>query len=221
MDFPLKSALAALHNSPKVFFLANPNNPTGTLVGKTVLRKLLAAATQTIVVLDEAYSDFSGLTSVPWIRTYPQLFIAKTFSKAVGMAGLRLGTVIAQRDSLALVRRALPPYPVNVAALTTAIAAIEEKKPIARYIADVKRLRDWLTKELRDRGARVYPSAGNFVLVDFGKRGPSIFKAFATQNILVRQRKELGPGYARITIGTEKELKLLLKFCPAKYWNPA
>lgn len=214
MEFPLAEALAALRTKPKVFFLANPNNPTGTLVGKEELGKILAAATRTVIVLDEAYSDFSGTTATSWIRRYPQLFIAKTFSKAAGMAGLRLGAVIGQRNSLALVRRALPPYPVNTAALVAGVAAIHEKKTIARYVAGVKRLRAWLAGELRQRGVRVFPSAGNFLLADFGEAGPRIFKELARQNILVRERKEMGPGCARITIGTEPELKKLLKFLP-------
>src|SRR5271157_4882655 len=91
MEFPLAAALAALRKKPRVFFLANPNNPTGTLVGKDVIRKLLHAATHTVVVMDEAYAEFSGLSVVPWIRKYQQLFVARTFSKAEGLAGLRLG----------------------------------------------------------------------------------------------------------------------------------
>jgi histidinol-phosphate aminotransferase len=214
MEFPLPEALAALKKKPKVFFLANPNNPTGTLVGKTALRKLLAAATHTVLVLDEAYSDFSGVTAAPWIRRHPQLFIAKTFSKAAGMAGLRLGAVLGQRNSLDLVRRALPPYPVNIAALAAGVAAIKEKKTISRYVSSVTRLRTWLATELRRRGARVFPSAGNFLLVDFGSAGPRIFRQLARSNILVRARNEMGPGCARITIGTELELKKLLRLLP-------
>jgi histidinol-phosphate aminotransferase len=220
MEFPVEAALAALRKKPKVFFLANPNNPTGTLVGKEVLRKLLLAATHTVIILDEAYSDFSGLSGIGWIRNHPHLFIAKTFSKAAGMASLRLGAVIGQRNSVALVRRALPPYPVNAAALVAAVAVIEEKKTISRYIANVKRLRKWLSKELRHRGAQVFPNAGNFLLVNFGKHGPAIFSKLAKRNILVRERKELGPGFARITIGTEKELKQLLQSVPGHIENP-
>jgi histidinol-phosphate aminotransferase len=216
MEFPVEEAVAGLRKKPRVFFLANPNNPTGTLVGKEDLRRLLMAATDTVMVLDEAYSDFSGISGTSWIRRYPQLFIAKTFSKAAGLAGLRLGAVIGQKDSLALVRRALPPYPVNTAALVASVAGIEEKKTISKYIAGVKRLRAWFTAELTKRGVRVFPSAGNFLLVDFGETGPNIFKELARKKILVRARKEMGAGYARITIGTEAELKKLLRIIPKR-----
>ena len=212
MEFPLNDALAALHKKPRLFFLANPNNPTGTLVPARVVQKLLRAATHTVVVLDEAYAEFSPESAVPWVRRYPHLFVARTFSKAEGLAGLRLGAVIGQRDSLSFVRRAMPPYPVNLAALVAGVAAVEERKTIARYVRDVKRLRAWLIRELQRRGVRVFPSAANFLLADFGKSGPAFFKELARHSILVRERShDLGPGFARITIGTQIELNQLLK----------
>jgi histidinol-phosphate aminotransferase len=214
MEFPAEEAVKALRKKPRLFFLANPNNPTGTLVKEAVLRRLLQAATDTVFILDEAYSDFSGQTGIPWFRRYSNLFIAKTFSKAAGMAGLRLGAVIGQRKSLALVRRALPPYPVNSAALVAGVAAIQERNTIARYVSDVKRLRTWLTSELTKRGAKVFPSAGNFVLAHFGPDGSKIFRRLEVQGILVRERKDVGPGFARVTIGTEAELKKLLQIVP-------
>jgi histidinol-phosphate aminotransferase len=208
MDFPLAEVLHALLKKPRVFFLANPNNPTGTLVDKATIEKILKAASHTAVVLDEAYADFSGVTGVPWIRRYANLFIAKTFSKAAGLAGLRLGAVIARRDSLALVRRALPPFPVNAAALTAGVAAVRERRTIERYIRETKRLREWFAGELKRREVRVFPSAGNFLLADFGDAGPVFFRRLARNGILIRERsKDIGPGFARIAIGTEKELQ--------------
>jgi len=212
MDFPLADVLRALQRKPRVFFLANPNNPTGTLVGKAAIEKILRAAGQTAVVLDEAYADFSGITCVPWIRRHPNLFVAKTFSKAAGLAGLRLGAVIAKKESLDMVRRAMPPFPVNTAALAASVAAVAERKTIERYIRETKRLRTWFTAELERRHVRVFPSACNFVLADFGGRGPALFRNLTRQGILVRERsKDLGPGFARVTIGTQAELKSLLR----------
>jgi histidinol-phosphate aminotransferase len=211
MEFPLAGVLNGLLKKPRVFFLANPNNPTGTVVDKAAIEKILKAAPHTAVVLDEAYADFSGVTGVPWIRRHANLFIAKTFSKAAGMAGLRLGAVIARRDSLALVRRALPPFPVNAAALAAGVAAVRERRAIERYIRKTKRLREWLAGELKRREVRVFPGAGNFLLADFGKGGPTLFRRLTRNGILIRERsKDLGPGFARITIGTEKELQRFL-----------
>src|SRR4029077_8462067 len=134
MEFPLEAMLAALRKKPRVFFLANPNNPTGTLVPPAVLQKLLRAARETVMVFDEAYAEFSGFSSLPWIRRYQNLFVARTFSKAAGLAALRLGAVIAAKESLALVRRAMPPFPVNLAALVAAEAALREGQAIRRYV---------------------------------------------------------------------------------------
>jgi len=212
MEFPLAVVLKALRKKPRVFFLANPNNPTGTLVDRTTIEKLLRAASHTAVVLDEAYADFSGVTGVAWIRRHPNLFITKTFSKAAGLAGLRLGAVIAQPESLALVRRALPPFPVNVAVLAAGVAAVRERRTIQRYIRETKRLREWFGGELKKRGVRVFPSAGNFLLADFGGAGPIFFQKLTRNGILIRERsKDLGPGFARITIGTQNELRAFLR----------
>ena len=211
MEFPLPAVLHALKKKPHVFFLANPNNPTGTLVDKSSIQKILQAATHTAVVLDEAYADFSGVTVVPWIRRCANLFVAKTFSKAAGLAGLRLGAVIAQAGSLALVRRAMPPFPVNTAVLAAGVAAVREQRTIARYIQETVRLRKWFAAELAKRNVRAFPSACNFLLADFGPAGPALFRKLAENGILIRERsKDLGPGFARITIGTRAELKTLL-----------
>jgi histidinol-phosphate aminotransferase len=217
MEFPLPAVLNALRNRPRVFFLANPNNPTGTLVAKPALERILRAASHTAVVLDEAYADFSGISGVPWIGRYPNLFIAKTFSKAAGLAGLRLGAVIAQKKPLALLRRAMPPFPVNIAALAAGVAAVQERSAIARYIRETKRLRDWFTAELERRNVRVFPSACNFVLADFGSAGPALFRRLTQKEILIRERsKDLGEGFARVTIGTHNELKAFLRILDRK-----
>ena len=212
MEFPLAAVLKALRKRPRVFFLANPNNPTGTLVEKGAIKAILKAAPRTVVVLDEAYADFSGVTVVPWIRRYANLFIAKTFSKAAGLAGLRLGAVIAQRESLAWVSRAMPPFPVNVAAIAAGVAAVGERKTIKLYLRETKRLREWFAAELKQRGVRVFPSEGNFLLADFGGAGPTLFRRLTGHGILIRERsKDLGPGFARIAIGTKKELRSILR----------
>lgn len=221
MRFPLADVLAALRKKPRVFFLANPNNPTGTLVSSLELQKLLRAARQTVVVLDEAYAEFSGFSFLPWIRRYPNLFIARTFSKAAGLAALRLGAVIAGKASLEPVRRAMPPFPVNLAALVAAEAALREGKTIRRYVRDVRRLREWFAVELQKLGATAYPSAGNFLLADFGRSGPELFTKLERKGILVRDRsKDMGPGFVRITVGTPKEMQMLIKEIK-RNWKPS
>ncbi len=220
MEFPLEGVLAALRKKPRVLFIANPNNPTGTLLQKAGLRRILRAASHTVVVMDEAYAEFSGFSVVRWIRKYPQLFVARTFSKVAGLAALRLGAVIACKESLALVRRALPPFPVNLAALVAAEAALNDGATMRRYVLQVQRLRRWFAAELERLGVKTYPSGGNFLLANFGPRGPALFQKLEKQGILLRERsKDIAPGFVRITIGRQSEMRRLLQTI-RKEWKP-
>ena len=222
MEFPLPGVISALRRRPSVLFIANPNNPTGTLLQKAELRRILKAATHTAVVMDEAYAEFSGFTAMPWIRKYAQLFVAKTFSKVAGLAALRLGAVIACEESLALVRRAMPPFPVNLAALVAAEAALNDRETMQRYVNGVKRLRAWFAAELEKLGVKTYPSAGNFLLANFGPSGPALFQKLEQQGILLRERsKDIGPGFVRSTIGTQSEMQRLLKSIRKEWKAPA
>ena len=219
--FPLSEILAALRNTPRVFFLANPNNPTGTLVKPDALRKLLAAARNTVVIFDEAYAEFSGFSTIPWIRRYPNLFITRTFSKAAGLAALRLGAVIAAKDSLAFVRRAMPPFPVNVAALVAAEAALRDRQTIRAYVRNIQRTRKAFSNALQKLGVLTFPSAGNFLLANFGPAGPQLFAKLERKGILLRDRShDMGSGFVRITVGTPAEMKVLLAEIK-KGWQPS
>jgi histidinol-phosphate aminotransferase len=212
MEFPLAGILAELEKEPRVLFIANPNNPTGTLLQVAAIEKVLGAATKTAVVIDEAYADFSGVTLVPFIGKYPHLFIARTFSKAAGLAALRLGAVIAGAESLSYLRRAMPPFPVNLAALVAAEAAARDRTAIRRRVREIHRAKAWFEGELQDMSVKAFPSGGNFLLANFGAGGPRLFQQLEREGILLRDRsKDLGAGFVRITIGTPAEMKLLVK----------
>jgi len=212
MEFPLAAILAELEKEPRVLFIANPNNPTGTLLQVETIEKILRATTKTAVVIDEAYAEFSGVTLVPYIGKYPHLFIARTFSKAAGLAALRLGAVMAGAESLSYLRRAMPPFPVNLAALVAAEAAARDGAAIRRRVREIHRERAWFEGELHDIGVKTFPSGGNFLLANFGAGGPRLFQQLEREGILLRDRsKDLGAGFVRITIGTQAEMKLLLK----------
>jgi len=212
MEFPLEGVLTALRKKPRVVFIANPNNPTGTLLKPKEILRILEAASRTVVVLDEAYAEFAGFTAVPWVRKYPHLFVARTFSKVAGLAALRLGAVIGCSESLALVRRAMPPFPVNLAALVAAEAAVKDRATMSSYVREVQRSRVWLTIELEKLGVKTFPSAGNFLLANFGRAGPGLFRKLEKRGILLRDRsKDMGSGFVRITIGTAAEMNRLMK----------
>ena len=212
MEFPISAILAALRARPRVLFIANPNNPTGTLLRIGEIKKILQAAANTAVVMDEAYAEFSEVTAVPHIRKYTNLFVARTFSKAAGLAALRLGAVIASAESLSYLRRAMPPFPVNLAALVAAQAAVRDSAAIRNYVREIRRVRTWFENELRSSGVKTFPSAGNFLLANFGAGGPRLFQRLEREGILLRERtNDLGAGFVRITIGMQAEMELLLK----------
>jgi histidinol-phosphate aminotransferase len=212
MEFPLEGVLKALEMRPRAVFICNPNNPTGTLISTEAIETVLKAATNTAVVIDEAYAEFSGVTVVPWIEKYPQLFVARTFSKAAGLAGLRLGAVIACAESLAILRRATAPFPVNVAALAAAEAAVGDPQTMKRYVRNILRMRVWFEKELHKFAVKTYPSAGNFLLADFGPAGPEMCRRLEGEGVLLRDRaKEIAVGFVRVSIGTKAEMERLMR----------
>lgn len=213
MNFPVEATLRELRGSPHILFIATPNNPTGTLLDKASLSRILDAAPRTVVLVDEAYFEFSGLTVLPWIRQRSNLIVSRTFSKAAGLAALRIGALFGRSDVIAAMRRAFTPYPVNSLALTAAEAAINDESFLRSYTSEVLESRSQLANGLEQLGARVFPSAANFVLVDFGSGGTRLVKRLARRGILVRDRAtDFGrDGFVRITAGTTAQTQRLLE----------
>lgn len=212
MRFPLARILSALRRSPRILFLANPNNPTGTLLQRSDLRRILRAATRTLVVLDEAYFEYSGVSVLPWVRRSGNLVVLRTFSKAAGLAGLRLGCVFARAEHIEAMQRASSPFPVNAAALIAAEAALGDAKFTCRYVREVLASREELARGLARLGVKTYPSATNFILADFGPRAGRIVRALKRQGILIRERGDFSrPGFVRITAGTRQHTRRLLR----------
>jgi histidinol-phosphate aminotransferase len=216
MRFPVDAVVRALRQPPKrcprVLYIANPNNPTGTLVRRDELQRILRAASRTLVLVDEAYFDFSGLTILPWIRRYPNLLVARTFSKSAGLAALRIGCLFGKPEILAAMRRACTPYPVNSAALVAAEAAIRDPGFLRNYTREVLQSRAMLEKGLVRLGARIYPSRANFVLADFGPVAPRLVLALERKGILVRGRRDFPrEGFVRISAGTRADTRKVLR----------
>ena len=212
MCFTWNNVMAELRKGPRVFFLPNPNSPTGNLLSTRELRRILKAATRTMVVIDEAYFEFSGVTVIPWIRRHKNLIVTRTFSKTAGLAGLRLGCIFVHRELASIMRKAQSPYPVNAAALAASEAAMQDRAFIARTVREVRRSRVELARGMKRFGVQCFPSAGNFVLVRLGKRTKRVVAALARKGILVRDRSSDfgGEGYVRITLGTLAQTRLLL-----------
>ncbi len=116
----------------------------------------------------------------------------------------------------------MPPFPVNLAALVAAEAAVKDGATMRAYVSEVKRMRAWLAAELQGLAVKTYPSAGNFLLANFGPSGPTLFRKLEKQGILLRERtRDMGPGFVRISIGTSEEMKMLLKAIRKEWRAPA
>ncbi|MBI3404208.1 MAG: histidinol-phosphate transaminase, partial [Acidobacteria bacterium] len=214
MRFPHSEVLQTLRRErPRAFVLANPNNPTGTLIGKSALQKILDAAPRTIVMVDEAYSEFSGVTVLPWIRRFPNLVVVRTLSKGTGLAALRLGCLFANAQTALEFRKAQAPFAVNAVALLAAEAAVTDTGYTRRVVAEILRSKKELETGLQKLGVRVFPSGGNFLLADVGVQAPHIIRGLEKRRILVRDRSyDFGkPGCIRITVGTRPQMRRLLK----------
>ncbi len=210
---PVDEILVALKKRVRWLALANPNNPTGTQIPKSDLRAILEAAPQTLVLVDEAYFDFSGETVLPWIRKHANLAVTRTFSKAFGLAALRMGYLFASPELTEVLHRAQNPFAVNSLALAAARVAIEHEDYVRKYACTIRANRAELCRWLDAREIPYVPSAANFVLTRVGDRAPEIAKRLRAEGILVRDWS-YDPhlkGYLRFTIGSKAQTRRLVE----------
>lgn len=207
LSFPMEELLQALAWQTRLVLLANPNNPTGTTIPLDQLRALLTAAPQTAILVDEAYYEFSGITALPLIYEFPNLFVSRTFSKAYGLASLRLGCLFSRSSNTAWLRKAQSPYSVNGFAVLAAEVLLEEPGYVEEYARQVKSAREKLCQALTERGIRFFPSQANFVLIQVGDRTRLFCEAMRRRGVLVRDRSYELPGCVRVTVGTPDQVE--------------
>lgn len=194
--FPLARVLAALTPRTRLIFVNDPNNPTGVGVPGTAVEQIAAAAPEALVLLDEAYADFSGRTMIgPLLDRHRNLVVGRTFAKAYGLAGLRIGALIGHPDTIAPIRSRQPPYAVNAMAARALVAALDAKDATARTVAAARASKDRIYGWCRTRGVTYWPSEANFVLVRFGPAVSAIVDAMAARGVLIRDRSAT-PGCA-------------------------
>jgi histidinol-phosphate aminotransferase len=210
MKFPLQGVLDAITPRTRAVILANPNNPTGTGVSLRGIERILRRARKAAVMVDEAYYEFSGVTALAHIGRVPNLFVSRTFSKAFGMAAMRLGCLFSHEANIASLGKAQSPYSVNSLAVEAARAAVEDTAHIHNYVAEVLAARELLCVGLEKLGIRYVPSSANFVLGHFGKRAIEVRDALRERGILVRDRSYEAPGCVRVTVGTRAQTRKLL-----------
>lgn len=223
--FPITSVLEAINSRTKFIAVANPNNPTGTFAPISDLLAIARTASDAAVLIDEAYFEFSDETIAPQWRELPNLFVSRTFSKAYGMAGLRIGVLMGNEEQMRVARRASSPYNLNSVALACLPEALADRDHLIRYVRETIEGREQLQAELKTfttedtevhRGTatevRYWPSRANFVLIYLGEGCKPFISAMRERGILVRDRSaDYGcKDCVRITVGAREPNQRLL-----------
>lgn len=205
--FPNEQILAAITPETRLVFLANPNSPTGSTAKREQILKIVETAPHAAVLVDEAYYHFFGETVIDQVGRIPNLLVARTFSKAYGLAGLRLGVITGAEESMHWLRRVISPYSVNSLALACLRPALEDEAYLQWYIAEVLAARQEFAAALEGLQVPHWPSAANFILVKIGSKHTQFVDALRRRGVLVRDRSS-DPGCedcVRITIGTREQ----------------
>jgi histidinol-phosphate aminotransferase len=209
--FPAEGLRNAITERTRLIAIANPNNPTGTVAPEEDLLRVAKAAPNAAFLVDEAYFEFYGKTLLGKRAEAQNLFVARTFSKAYGLAGLRIGVLVGDANQMRAVRRVCSPYNVNAVALACLPAAFADQEYIKRYVSEVRESRARLERALEAAGIQYCPSHANFVLVRVGS--PSFVDHMRRRGILVRDRSgDHGcEGCVRITLGPRADTDRMLK----------
>jgi histidinol-phosphate aminotransferase len=211
-SFPTEKLLSRIGPRTRFIAVANPNNPTGSAVACDVLLRIAHAAPQAAVLVDEAYFEFHGETILNHTTWPANLFVARTFSKAYGLAGLRIGVLAGNASQISMVRRVASPYNVNAVALAALPEALQDQQYVERYVAEVRHGRAILEQELGTLGLQYWPSRANFVLVRIGPAYAEFIRELRARGILVRDRNS-DPGCegcVRLTIGSNEHTQILI-----------
>jgi histidinol-phosphate aminotransferase len=201
--FPTEAIIGAITPRTRLIFLNTPNNPTGQLIPIADLRRVAEAAPGAVLIVDEAYIEFGGTTFIPELARYPNVLVGRTFSKAYGLAGMRVGILIGQPPSLDPVRGVTLPFNINAVAIAATLAALDDREFLPRYADQVRESRQRLYAACRRLGLEYWESAANYVLVRVGEAVPLFVEALAARKIHVRDRSKdpYTAGCIRITAG--------------------
>lgn len=207
--FPFERLVAAITPQTKIIAVANPNSPSGSIATREQLLEIARLAPHAILLVDEAYYHFYGETVMDLVGQVPNLMVARTFSKAHGLAGLRLGLLAGPVELMRWVRCVLSPYSVNSMALACLPAALEDAAYLDWYVGEVVAARGEFEAVLDAVGVRRWPSRANFILVEIGVRHAEFVRLMRDAGVLVRDRSS-DPGCdgrVRITIGTREQMR--------------
>ena len=211
-QFPTETLLMAIKPLTRLIAIANPNNPTGAFVSLRELSLIAEAAPAAALLVDEAYFEFCGETMMPRWRELPNLFVSRTFSKAYGLAGLRIGVLAGHEEQIRVLRRASSPYNLNSLALACLPDALADQTYVSHYVSHAIEGRRELEAELSAWSIRFWPSRANFVLLYVGENSKPFISEMRARGILVRDRSsDYGcQDCVRITVGSREHNRRLI-----------
>ena len=215
--FDLENLRKAITSKTRLIYLCNPNNPTGTVLSPDEIEGFLKDLPEGIlVVLDEAYVDFMDAEKIPptltWIEEGYPVISLRTFSKAYGLAGMRVGYAFSSKEVIDFLYRVREPFVVSSLAIKAAVGALEDVQHYRRVVNSIRKERDGLQKALGKRGLTVIPSQANFLFLDFQKDAETLCRRLAEYGILIRCSRSWGmPTWARVTVGTPQANKTFLR----------
>jgi histidinol-phosphate aminotransferase len=213
LALPVADLLARISARTRVIVIANPNNPTGLAAARADLLKIAEAAPNAAVLIDEAYFEFYGETLIDDLANHPNLFVGRTFSKAYGLAGLRLGVLIGATDQIDYMRRLAVPFNVNSVVLACLKAALEDQAFVDEHVEQVKQGRERMSRVFTELQLHFWPSQTNFILVRVGETVKAFIAAMRRRGILVRD-SSANPGCdgcVRITVSTSEQVDGVLE----------
>jgi histidinol-phosphate aminotransferase len=210
--FPTENVLSRITQRTRFIAIANPNNPTGAFVPLRDLTRIAEAAPDTAILIDEAYFEFCGESMIPRWRELPNLFVTRTFSKAYGLAGLRIGVLMGHKEQMQLLWRASSPYNLNSVALECLPEALGDQAYVRDYVSQAIGGRCELEGELETWGIRFWPSRANFVVFHLGDNCQPFVREMRVRGILVRDRSsDYGcKDCVRATVGLREHNQRLL-----------
>lgn len=214
--YDLGAVKKKIDQKTKLIFISNPNNPTGTYITKYELQDFMSdLADNALLVLDEAYDTFIDVDDFPKGLDYinnKNVIVLKTFSKAYGLAGLRIGYAIARPEFASCMEKVRQPFNVNFLAQVAAVAALDDKEFLRKTRKVILEGKDYLYEALTGLGIVYVPSVANFILIDAGRDGVGLFRDMLKYGVIVRDMKQYGlKNFIRVTIGTKRENERLIK----------
>lgn len=221
-DVPVKDLISACNEKTKLIFISSPNNPTGNCIPEDEIREIIESVdSRAMVVIDEAYAEFAGSSLVNLVTGYENVAVMRTFSKAFGLAGLRVGYGIIPEWLTSAYKKVAIPFSVNSIAIKAAIAALRDQAYLRKTVELVKHERAFLTENLRRVFEKVYPSEANFVLADVSPaKSAVVYAALMKRGIIVRDCSSFrgaGDSFIRVTVGTREQNEKVVEALIGKY----